>query len=117
VPNRFVILHHRVDPGEHWDLMLEVGDGLATWQLLREPASASSMPIPARRIGDHRKTYLEYEGPVSGDRGTVLRIDGGSVMIEELTGTRGVFEATGTLLAGRFVLARGAGDGWILDQA
>ena len=29
------------------------------------------------RLADHRLDYLEYEGPVSGDRGSVRRVDGG----------------------------------------
>ena len=117
VPIRFVILHHRVAGGEHWDLMLERDGVLVTWQLLREPAGSSSLPIPARRIGDHRIAYLEYEGPVSRDRGTVRRADSGAVTIEELTDSRCVFEAAGTRLAGRYVLARGVGEEWSLAPA
>lgn len=117
MPTRFVILHHRVDGGEHWDLMLERDGVLLTWQLLREPVDLSSLPIPARRISDHRIAYLEYEGPVSRDRGTVRRVDSGGVSIEELTGGRCVFEAAGTRLAGRYVLARGVGEAWRLAPA
>ena len=32
----------------------------------------------AIRLPDHRKHYLDYEGEVSGDRGTVSRIDSGT---------------------------------------
>jgi hypothetical protein len=34
--------------------------------------------ISAERISDHRRLYLEYEGPVSGGRGMVKRWDAGS---------------------------------------
>ncbi len=117
MPSRFVILHHQLDDGEHWDLMVEWGKGLATWQLAREPVNRGSLPIPARRIANHRKAYLEYEGPLSRDRGRVRRVDQGTVTIEELTGGRWVFELTGSRLAGRFVLAREADDRWTLSPA
>ncbi len=84
MPSRFVILHHQVADGEHWDLMLERGDVLLTWQLAREPVDRSSLPIPAKRLADHRKGFLDYEGPVSGDRGHVRRVDTGTVDFEHV---------------------------------
>ncbi len=106
---RYVILHHRLADGEHWDLMLEHGDILLTWQLLLEPKGPASLPIPARRIGDHRKAYLEYEGPVSGGRGTVRRIDRGTVEIVEIAPDRCRFRLQGGLFKGRFEIS-GCGD-------
>ncbi len=114
MPARFVILHHRLDDGEHWDLMLEHGDILLTWQLLREPVDASSLPIPARRIGAHRKAYLEYEGPVSGGRGTVRRVDAGTVEIQELTEATCRFSLDGGRLKGAFLLGLEKGVGSLI---
>lgn len=71
---RFVILEHD-HPELHWDFMLEDGQILRTWRLSRPPAEgevASAQPLP-----NHRTFYLEYEGPVSGSRGTVRRWDAG----------------------------------------
>ena len=103
---RFVILHHRVDGGEHWDMMLEHGDVLLTWQLLAEPRGADCLPITARRIHDHRKAYLEYEGPIGEDRGDVRRIDSGGVEIEEITGESCCFRLSGGRMTGSFSLRR-----------
>jgi hypothetical protein len=114
MPARFVILHHRLDDGEHWDLMLEHGEVLLTWQLLREPVDAASLPIPARRIGDHRKAYLEYEGPVSGGRGTVRRVDAGTLEIEKASENRLQFRLGGSRLCGFFVLQRVEAPEWTL---
>ncbi len=75
---RFVILHHTGYGDEHWDLMLEAGESLWTWQLAADPTSGLAKPISARRIGHHRKLYLDYEGPVSGGRGHVRRVDRGT---------------------------------------
>jgi hypothetical protein len=71
---RFVLLEHD-HPVLHWDLMLECGDALRTWRLDRVPTVAAT--IPAEPLSDHRIAYLDYEGPVSGDRGTVKRVDSG----------------------------------------
>jgi hypothetical protein len=72
---RFVILEHD-HPTLHWDLMLEAGDVLQTWRLANPPEIGSN-PIEAMALGDHRIAYLEYEGHISGNRGTVRRWDVG----------------------------------------
>ncbi len=83
---RFVILEHD-HPVLHWDLMLEAGDVLQSWRLAQPPelgvvieatrsAFAVAQPV-ATALGDHRAMYLDYEGPVSGGRGTVKRWDAG----------------------------------------
>lgn len=112
MPSRFVILHHQIADGEHWDLMLEMGDVLLTWQLAREPVDQSSLPIPAKRLADHRKAFLDYEGSVSGDRGHVRRVDAGTVDIVELTARSCTFELDGDRFSGHFRLAA-ADDGWV----
>ena len=71
---RFVILEHD-HPVLHWDLMLEAGDVLQTWRLAMPPCLG--VPIEATALGDHRRAYLDYEGPVSGNRGNVKRWDAG----------------------------------------
>lgn len=71
---RFVILTHDW-PFPHWDLMLEAGDVLKTWRLLQEPGPGRE--VSAEALADHRLAYLDYEGPVSGDRGSVTRWETG----------------------------------------
>src|SRR5438552_2349156 len=71
---RFVILEHD-HPSLHWDLMLEERDMLRSWRLSRAPAPG--MPFTAELAPDHRRMYLDYEGPVSGGRGRVARWDHG----------------------------------------
>ena len=71
---RFAILTHD-HPFPHWDLLLEAGETCRTWRLLANPDSEG--PIPAEILPDHRVFYLDYEGPVSGNRGTVLQWDSG----------------------------------------
>lgn len=113
---RFVILHHQLQDCEHWDLMLEHGDGLLTWQLPLKPDSPDWFPISCRRIADHRKAYLTYEGPVSKNRGTVTRFDSGSVTVLEMTAQICRFELQGLRLSGNFILEHRADADWTLRR-
>jgi len=72
---RFAILeHNHLDL--HWDLMLELPDTLKTFKLSSKPACNTIAQIKLQP--DHRKVYLDYEGPISGDRGSVTRWDFGT---------------------------------------
>ena len=73
--SRFVILIHD-HPFLHWDLLLENGDSCRTWRLLTDPGLASN-DIRAEALPNHRLLYLEYEGPVSCQRGSVVQWDSG----------------------------------------
>jgi hypothetical protein len=81
---RFVILFHQTpadaEGPSHWDFMLEAGDALRTWALENEPRVGDR--IAAEALPDHRLAYLDYEGPVSGNRGTVSRWDAGEYTLE-----------------------------------
>jgi len=135
---RFVLLYHECPRGydrpSHWDLMLEAGDSLRTWALLQLPrgweaarshsvsifpACAAVSPessVDAEPLGDHRRDYLEYEGPISGERGQVTRVDAGS--FETLSESRQHWhvELCGERLSGQVTLAAGKANakGWTL---
>src|SRR5437899_1298127 len=98
---RFVLLEHD-HPSRHWDLMLEVGDVLWTWRLDAIPRAAT--PCAALRIADHRRIYLDYEGPVGGGRGTVTRVAGGDFAWVEESPGRVVVEMRGANLSGRLTV-------------
>ena len=72
---RFVVLEHYWQ-GTHWDVMFESGDVLRTWAV--DLRIAPDVDLPARALPDHRLAYLEFEGPISGGRGMVRRIDQGT---------------------------------------
>lgn len=77
---RYVVLRHETPQSDsrptHWDFMLESGDVLRTWALAEEPSVG--LAIAAESLPDHRMAYLDYEGPISGDRGTVTQWDAGT---------------------------------------
>ena len=84
---RFVILRHETPAGyprpSHWDFMLESEEILQTWALFHDPRQPTLQQ--AEVLGDHRLAYLELEGPLSGDRGHVVRWDQGSYEVIDRT--------------------------------
>jgi hypothetical protein len=135
---RFVLLHHECPPGydrtSHWDLMLEAGKSLRTWALIKLPQdwqaaqshTASLVPscaapsneniVGAELLGDHRRDYLDYEGPVSGERGRVRRIDEGTYKTLSDSAERWTIELRGGHLQGTVTLTADTenSDNWTL---
>jgi DNA polymerase Ligase (LigD) len=116
---RFVLLFHDCPPDfgrpSHWDLMLQAGDVLRTWALAELPQmSVPSHPVDAERLADHRLAYLDYEGPVSGGRGTVSCVDAGT--FETLVADDDSWDVAiaGKTLRGRFMLRRVHEPHWVL---
>ena len=76
----YVILYHQQNTPSadltHWDLMLEKDGTLRTWKISQEPAA--DQQLSATLLPDHRLVYLQYEGPISGDRGHVNQWDYGT---------------------------------------
>jgi hypothetical protein len=114
-------------------MMLEAGDSLRTWSLLQLPrgweaahsdtASINAActdislesTVDADLLGDHRRDYLEYEGPVSGERGRVSRIDAGTFETIEASGERWHIKLRGQRIYGQVTLAKGDADDWTLS--
>ena len=105
-PRRFVVLFHDLSASAHWDLMIEAGEALATWQLSVPPEVAAASPTTACRIADHRKAYLEYEGPVSGERGSVRIADAGTCAVLSEMPEEWRLALEGRILRGTFRLIR-----------
>jgi hypothetical protein len=106
---RFVLLEHDY-PTTHWDLMLESGSVLRTWRLSK-PLSAGE-PLDAAGIADHRLLYLDYEGPISGNRGQVVRWDGGTFAAREWSEGRIAVQVRGERIHGLLILEKVEGDVW-----
>lgn len=87
--------------------MLEAGDVLHTWALAELPNNAaSSRLVAAERLADHRLAYLDYEGPVSGERGNVVRVDAGTFDVLAQSADCWRLAINGKLLNGRLTLER-----------
>jgi hypothetical protein len=80
-----VLLRHDLpDKTWHVDWMLardsQAKEALITFRLDRPLFElARGMHLEAKRIADHRPAYLDYQGPVSGNRGTVSRLGEGRI--------------------------------------
>lgn len=94
-----VLLHQVSDGSSHYDWLIDVPsddydqaawaahppERIPTFRLDIDPLSSAGVPpwapaFRAERLGDHRRHYLSYEGPVSGGRGTVVRVNSGRVL-------------------------------------
>ena len=79
----FTILQHNTTGDEyHWDFLYEQADACLTFSVPKEAVNGKEIRCVATRLPDHRLAYLEYEGPVSGNRGVVRRIDSGKYEID-----------------------------------
>jgi len=84
MPLQTVILRHDLPDGSsHFDWLLAVDDPptmpLLTWRCTARPdVITRGGALALRRIEPHRIEYLDYEGPVSGNRGAVRRVASGN---------------------------------------
>lgn len=110
---RFVILRHDAaggfGRGLHWDFMLESQKVLRTWALAVEP-SGDRVSCFAEQLADHRTAYLDFEGEISGGRGTVLRFDAGDYCLVQDDEQTMIVNLSGRRLRGTATLIRGGYD-------
>jgi hypothetical protein len=103
---RFVVLLHETPANgarrTHFDLMLENGATLLTWALHDLPTTG--IAAAAERLAEHRSAYLDYEGPLSGDRGSVRRVDSGDFDWIEHRPARYVTRIRGKFLCGQLTI-------------
>jgi hypothetical protein len=103
---RFVIQHH-INNNEHFDLMIELenSDKLLVLKIssLDINSLLSNTVIKAERLPDHRKEYLEYEGPVSGGRGSVKIFDSGRCRTILYKEDKCEFELSGKKFVGKII--------------
>lgn len=93
-PSRFVVLRH--DPGPasrrsdepHFDWMFDGGESLRTWATCPIDRFDLEFDVQCDGLPDHRRDYLDYEGPVSDQRGNVTRVMTGHFDLIESTDRR-----------------------------
>jgi len=123
--DRFVILWHALSPKNatstkgscsvsrsldpetrfsHFDLMLEKDGHLITFELQQLPIPGEKLVV--RPLADHRLVYLDYEGPISGDRGHVTQWTSGRYTTVAETDEKWILELQSPRLSARIVLIR-----------
>jgi hypothetical protein len=91
--------------------MLEDGGSLLTWSLAELPTPGGPA-VAATRLANHRLAYLDYEGPVSGERGEVKRFDAGDFSWVERKNGALVVEMVSEMLRGQILLDEFADRTW-----
>lgn len=77
-----MLLRHKLPDGSwHFDWLIDRGSALplVSFRVLERVDIPTITEFFADRIGDHRREYLQYEGPVSDGRGNVQRMASGIV--------------------------------------
>jgi len=116
VVRRFVILHHSGYGRDHWDLMLEQSQSLATWKVYHEPGNLTKGAIEVFRIVDHRKAYLDYEGPVSDNRGEVRRVYAGTYILLQKSEDSWQVRLKADNIAGEYEMTCQQNDRWVITK-
>ena len=77
-----VLLRHGLPDGSwHHDWMIDPGDDRPLITFRTNAMIPDVERFEAERIGDHRRAYLTYQGPVSGGRGEVTRVAEGAARL------------------------------------
>ena len=123
---RFVLLRHecspRLEKPSHWDFMLESQGVLRTWDIRHLPTAWAAYlgehsdleAVTAHALPDHRLDYLDYEGPLSNDRGTVRCGDRGVYQFVQQAENSLTVAIQGDLLQGDVRLIQ-RGQNWSLE--
>jgi hypothetical protein len=113
----FVIQFHSRKEGDHFDLMIEEGAALATFSLSCRPDElAAGAAITATHLADHRREYLQYEGEISGGRGSVEIVDRGTCT-GEFAADCWTFTLEGRYGTASYTLTRLEAGGWRLEKS
>lgn len=118
MPRTVILRHELPDGSHHFDWLIEpmgpvaatAGDAAAdpdrreliAWRLPEAPDAAAVMTTEADRLPPHRRVYLDYEGPISGNRGEVHRVARGEA--DAILDTAERFEARGQMSGRAFRL-------------
>lgn len=97
--HRYTILDHDW-PTPHFDLLFDLDSesDLLAFRLAAMPVVGEGVSL--KRLPAHRRIYLDYEGPVNGNRGSVTRVDTGSFQILRHCEDSLVIELSGRVLSG-----------------
>jgi hypothetical protein len=80
---RCVLLLHQLPTGTwHYDWLLDPGESLPLIAFRTDVYIPDAASFDAVRIDPHRRLYLDYEGPISGNRGEVRRVASGRCSVQ-----------------------------------
>lgn len=88
----------------------EPGEPLKTWRLAQAPQA--EILIAAEALPEHHRLYLDYEGPISGNRGEVKRWDFSEVQVLSESQSEILLNLAGRRIDGRAVLTQTKESDW-----
>lgn len=113
------LLMHTTAQGSHFDWLLgRPDDALQNGRLWTARVAYASDQWASMRswvlqpLATHRRDYLQYQGPVSGGRGTVTRVDQGVFTARLWTADRIVIDLSFARAVGCVELSRLSDDLW-----
>lgn len=115
------LLRHQTQAGSHFDWLLgipgsESDPAARLWTARVDLPSThwrDAGKLTLTRLPDHRRIYLTYQGPISGGRGQVIRVDQGQVLPLLWTATRIHLDVQFTHYQGIAELHKLTGDRWL----
>lgn len=114
------LLLHRTADGSHHDWLLGTPDYLQApdtrlWTARVVPPSRHWRGLGSfglTVIAPHRRAYLDYQGTISGGRGSVIRIDRGTAVIRLWSSGRIVWDVRMRDFTGTIEAKKLAGNNW-----
>ena len=110
-----VLLRHEMADGtRHFDWLIDPGSprALLTFRVAEPIHTGDSRAFVAEMIRDHRRMYLDFEGPIPGGRGRIVRVARGSLVALGEHQGRVVIRGSLGALAGVFVGRRADAPWW-----
>ena len=110
--NYSIIKHTLSDYTFHYDFLIKKNDILQCWQFSSIANIEIGELIFCKKIFDHRLKYLNYQGPISNNRGKVQIIQNGflEIIIQEDNLVR--FRIDSELLNGNFEIRKIQSEAW-----
>jgi hypothetical protein len=110
---RYAVLRHSEIAEPHFDFLVETypGSELATWRSAVWPIEQATV---LKRLKDHRRIYLDYEGELSERRGRVERVAAGTCNVD--IGESSVWTIQLLNHQARLILRRISNDVWEADM-
>ncbi len=115
-----VLLEHTTDSDRHYDWLFANPDApatpyrLTTWRVTVPPWRWPDRgELELVRLPDHRRVYLEYEGPLTRGRGFVRRVDAGELQVERWSAEHAAVVVFLRQWRGRVLLRRTVEARWV----
>jgi hypothetical protein len=105
---KFIIFYHYKIEEPHYDLMIESEDLLDSWRIpeMNLESLLNGEVIEITSIHSHNKKYLDYEGELSSEKGSVEIYDKGATTYTNFDSPEFEVLIFGSILTGRLLFSK-----------